>query len=136
MDPLRATTYATGVGALALLLISIPALPTTDWSAVRASTWANVVFLAIGPTAIAYLFYYRGLRAVSPATATITMFSVPVFGTTSSVIFLGESFTALETAGALITITGALLAVLQTSAGRRRTNRSGRSVQGAAAGSG
>ena len=79
---------------------------------------------------------YRGLRAVSPATATITMFSVPIFGTISSVIFLGESFTSLQTSGALITITGALLAVLQTSAGRRRTNRSGRSVQGAAAGSG
>lgn len=124
MDPLRATTYATGVGALALILISIPALPTTDWSTVRPSVWANVVFLAIGPTAIAYLFYYRGLRSVSPVTATITMFSVPVFGTVSSIIFLDESFTVVQIVGALITVVGALLAVLQGPAGRPRTTRS------------
>ena len=112
MDPLRATTYGTGVGALALLLISIPALPSADWSSVRPSTWANVVFLAIGPTAIAYLFYYRGLRSVSPVTATITMFTVPVFGTISSVIFLDESFTVIQVVGALVTVAGALLAVV------------------------
>jgi len=111
MDPLRATTYATGVGALALVLLSIPELPSADWSSVRPSTWANVAFLAIGPTAIAYLFYYRGLRSVSPVTATITMFSVPVFGTVSAVVFLDESFTVVQIVGALITVVGALLAV-------------------------
>jgi len=115
MEPLRATTYATGVGALALTLTAIPSLSTTDWSAVQPSTWANVVFLAVGPTAVAYLFYYRGLRSVSPVTATITMFTVPVFGTFFSVLFLGESFTGVQVVGALTTITGALLAVVQRS---------------------
>jgi drug/metabolite transporter (DMT)-like permease len=113
MEPLRATTYATGVGALGLVLVAIPSIPSADWSGVRASTWATVVFLAIGPTAIAYLFYYRGLRSVSPVTATITMFSVPVLGTISSVLFLHESFTTIQVVGALITIVGALLAVTQ-----------------------
>lgn len=118
MEPLRATTYATGVGALALVLISIPALPEADWSSIHTSTWANVIFLAIGPTAIAYLFYYRGLPAVSPVTATITMFSVPVFGTISSVLFLDESTTMVQLIGTLITIAGALLAVLQNPSDR------------------
>ena len=111
MEPLRATTYATGVGALALMLVAIPSVTHTDWSSVTATAWANVVFLAIGPTAVAYLFYYRGLRSVSPVTATISMFAVPVFGTISSVLFLGESFTVIQTIGALITLVGALFAV-------------------------
>jgi drug/metabolite transporter (DMT)-like permease len=111
IEPLRATTYATGVGALALVLTAIPSLSTTDWPAVAPSTWANLVFLAIGPTAIAYLFYFRALHVVSPVTATVAMFSVPVFGTLFSVLFLGESFTGLQVVGALITIAGALLAV-------------------------
>ncbi|GAA5185957.1 DMT family transporter [Rugosimonospora acidiphila] len=123
MEPLRATAYSTGVGALALALVASPSLSTMDWSAVRTSTWANVAFLAIGPTAIAYLFYYRGLRSVSPVTATITMFSVPVFGTISSVLFLGEPFTVVQIVGALITIVGALLAVTQ---GRRAGQRRGK----------
>jgi drug/metabolite transporter (DMT)-like permease len=111
MDPLRATTYATGVGAVALILVALPSVPGTDWETVSTSTWANVVFLAIGPTAVAYLCYYRGLRSVSPVTATITMFAVPVFGSVTSVLFLGESFTMIQIVGAVITVVGALLAV-------------------------
>ena len=121
MAPLRATTYATGVGALALAVAAIPSLSTTDWAGVRPSTWAIVAFLAIGPTAIAYLFYFRALRSVGPVTATISMFTVPVFGTVSSVVFLGESFTAIQAVGALITIAGALLAVLQGSGKARQS---------------
>jgi drug/metabolite transporter (DMT)-like permease len=77
-----------------------------------------VVFLAIGPTAIAYLFYYRALRSVSPVTATVAMFVVPVFGTISAVLYLHETFTIVQCAGALITIVGALLAVTARSRGQ------------------
>ncbi|WP_326565197.1 DMT family transporter [Amycolatopsis rhabdoformis] len=113
MEPLRATTYATGVGALALVVVAVPSFAGTEWTSVSTLTWANLAFLAIGPTAVAYLFYYRGLRAVSPVTATITMFAVPVFGTVTSVVFLHESFTAGQVAGAVITVVGAVLAVTQ-----------------------
>lgn len=44
MEPLRATTYATCVGALALALIATPSLSKADWSAVRGSTWAKSSF--------------------------------------------------------------------------------------------
>ncbi|MEV4319468.1 DMT family transporter [Actinocrispum sp. NPDC049592] len=111
IEPLRATTYATGMGALALIVIAVPPVAGTDWSSVSAVTWANVVFLAVGPTAIAYLLYYRALRSVSPVTATIAMFVAPVFGTVSSVIFLGESFGTVQLIGALITVAGAILAI-------------------------
>jgi drug/metabolite transporter (DMT)-like permease len=111
MDPLRATTYATGAGALALVVVAVPSFPGTDWSSVSTVTWANLVFLAVGPTALAYLLYYRALRSVGPVTATISMFVVPVFGTVSSVVFLGESFSAVQIIGAVITIVGAVLAI-------------------------
>ncbi|MFF8833762.1 DMT family transporter [Streptomyces sp. NPDC015131] len=113
MDPLRATTFGTLAGALALLLFAIPALPDVDWTALSGATWANVVYLAVGPTAVAYLFYFRGLRVVSPSTATVIMFTVPVFGVTCAVVFLGESFSALQAAGAVVMLAGALLAVTQ-----------------------
>ncbi|MFF1823791.1 DMT family transporter [Kribbella sp. NPDC058245] len=116
IDPLRATTYATGVGALALALVAIPAFPDTHWAEVSTTVWANIIFLAIGPTAVAYLFYYRALHSVSPSTATVAMFTVPVFGTAAAVTFLEESFTTLQIVGAVITIAGALLAVIKMSA--------------------
>ncbi|MFD4242193.1 DMT family transporter [Streptomyces sp. NPDC058525] len=113
MDPLRATTFGTLAGALGLLVFAIPSLPEVDWSGLSGQTWANVVYLAIGPTAVAYLCYYRGLRVVSPSTATVIMFTVPVFGVTCAVIFLGESFTGLQAVGAAVMLAGALLAVTQ-----------------------
>ncbi|MEE1927336.1 DMT family transporter [Streptomyces sp. TRM 70351] len=113
MDPLRATTYGTAAGALGLLLLALPFLPDVEWSGTPGHTWANVVYLAVGPTAVAYLFYYRGLRVVSPSTATVVMFTVPVFGVTCAVVFLGESITGLQLVGAVVMLAGALLAVTQ-----------------------
>ncbi|UQA94902.1 DMT family transporter [Streptomyces halobius] len=113
VDPLRATTFGTLAGALALLVFAVPSFPEVEWSALSSVTWANIAYLAIGPTAVAYLFYYRGLRVVSPSTATVIMFTVPVFGVTCAVIFLGESFSGLQLAGAAVMLAGALLAVTQ-----------------------
>lgn len=113
MNPLHATTFGTLAGAMALLVYAIPALPDMEWTALSGSTWANIAYLAIGPTAVAYLFYYRGLRVVSPSTATVLMFTVPVFGVTCGVVFLSESLTGIQAAGALIMLVGALPAVTQ-----------------------
>lgn len=112
LDPLRATTIGTVVGALALLVPAAPVAAGVDWAAVPASAWANVVYLAVGPTALAYLFYFRGLRVVSPSTATVMMFSVPVFGAAGGVVLLGESIGPVQLSGAAVMLGGALLAVL------------------------
>ncbi len=111
IDPLRATTYGTTVGAVGLLLVAVPAFSGVHWAAVSGTAWLNVVYLAVGPTAMAYLFYFRGLRNVGPSTATMVMFTVPIFGVACSVVFLGESFTAAQFAGGVVMLAGALLAV-------------------------
>nr|WP_091051536.1 DMT family transporter [Micromonospora marina] len=111
MDPLRATTAGTAVGASMLALFAIPSISDADWAAVPGYGWVNVVYLAIGPTAIAYLCFYWGLRSVSPSTATMTMFAVPIFGIACAMLFLGETFHPLQVVGAAIMVVGALLAV-------------------------
>jgi drug/metabolite transporter (DMT)-like permease len=108
---LRATTCGTAVGAIGLLLFALPAIPAVHWTSLSSTTWLNVAYLALGPTAIAYLFYFRGLRKVSPSTATMVMFTVPIFGIACSVAFLKESFTATQVVGGVILLAGALLAV-------------------------
>ncbi|WP_101257902.1 DMT family transporter [Streptomyces barkulensis] len=122
VDPLRATAWSTGAGGLGLVLLAVPEAGDVSWQAVPGPVWANVVFLAVGPTAIAYLFYYRGLRSVSPSAATIMMFTVPVFGAFFSTVFLGESFTGLQLVGTLIMLGGALFATLGARPPRRRAD--------------
>ncbi|WP_242483063.1 DMT family transporter [Streptomyces sp. HSG2] len=120
VDPLRATAWGTGVGGLGLIALAVPEASDVSWQSVSGLAWANVVFLAVGPTAIAYLFYYRGLRSVSPSTATVMMFTVPVFGSFFSTVFLGESFTGVQLVGTLIMLGGALFATLGAMRFRRR----------------
>lgn len=113
MEPLKATTYAMLSGAILLGFYASPKADEVHWAALPASVWLNVVYVAIGPTAVAYLFYYRGVRAVGPSAATTMMFLVPVIGTFCSVVFLGESFGTLQTVGAVVLLVGAFLAVTE-----------------------
>ncbi|RSM74264.1 EamA family transporter [Actinoplanes sp. ATCC 53533] len=117
--PLTATTYAMLTGAVLLGAYAAPSAAGVAWSGVPASGWLNLAFLVIGPTAVANLFYYRGIRAVGPASASIMMFVVPVFGIACSAIFLGESFGAVQAVGAAVLLIGAVLAVSRGRSGNR-----------------
>ncbi|MFI1399905.1 DMT family transporter [Streptomyces sp. NPDC020681] len=113
IEPLRATAYATVAGAALLGIYSAPDLGEVAWSELTPGLWLNVVFLAVGPTALANLLYYRGVGAVGPASASVMMFLVPISATTCAMVFLGESFGTLQTAGALVLLVGSVLAVTQ-----------------------
>ncbi|MER6995116.1 DMT family transporter [Streptomyces sp. NPDC000410] len=69
------------------------------------------------PAAVANLFYYRGVAAVGPASASLMMFTVPVFGSFCAYVFLGESLGPVQTAGAVVLLAGGLLAAM-SGAGR------------------
>ncbi|MEU2022443.1 DMT family transporter [Streptomyces sp. NPDC016469] len=112
MDPLQAVMYSTVAGSLALGVMAAPKFSSVGWSSLSGGFWANAVYLAIGPTAVAYLLYVRGIRDVGASTASVMMFAVPLFGTVFSFISLGESFTWSQGAAALIMLAGALLAVV------------------------
>ncbi|MET7328249.1 DMT family transporter [Nonomuraea sp. NPDC005650] len=122
IEPLKATTYATLSGSVLLGIYSAPSAAGVVWHDVPAYVWLNVAFVALGPTAVANLLYYRGIRDVGPASASIMMFLVPVVGTTCSALFLGESFGTVQAAGAAVLLVGAVLAVTQGRLPVRRRN--------------
>ncbi|MCZ9340999.1 DMT family transporter, partial [Streptomyces sp. TRM76130] len=81
MDPVQAVTYSTVAGSLALGVMAAPEFGSVQWSGLSTGFWVNAVHLAIGPTAIAYLLYVRGIRDVGASTASVMMFAVPLFST-------------------------------------------------------
>ena len=110
IEPLTAMTYATCTGAVLLALVAAPDLGRVPWGALPSEVWLNVAYLAIGATAVANVLYYRGVAAVGPASASLMMFLVPAVNTTCAMLFLDESFTALQAAGAVVLLVGAALA--------------------------
>ena len=110
IEPLTAMAYATCTGAVLLALVAAPDLGRVPWSAQPSRVWLNVAFLAIGATAVANVFYYRGVAAVGPANASLMMFLVPAVNTACATVFLGESFTVVQAVGAVVLMAGAALA--------------------------
>ncbi|MEV5936777.1 DMT family transporter [Streptomyces sp. NPDC052079] len=112
MDPVQAVTYSTVAGSLALAVMAVPHFGSVQWGELSGGFWLNAVHMAIGPTAVAYLLYVRGIRDVGASTASVMMFAVPLFSTLFSFAFLGEYFTWAQGGAAVVMLGGALLAVV------------------------
>lgn len=113
VDPLRATGYGTAAGAVLLAALAAPHLGTITWAALPAEFWINMAYLVAGPTAIAYVLYYQGVRAVGSPNAATMMFAVPVFGAGCATLLLGESLSPVQAVGGVVMLAGAFLAVTQ-----------------------
>ncbi|MCE7008899.1 DMT family transporter [Kibdelosporangium philippinense] len=106
------TTFATTAGALALGVVALPFFGDVQWSTLGAEFWLNQAYLAILPTALAYVMYYEAVRTVGPATASSAMFLVPVFGLLGAWAVLDESITPVQAIGAAGMLVGAFLATI------------------------
>jgi drug/metabolite transporter (DMT)-like permease len=111
IDPLTATAYATTAGSALLAVMAAPSFGEVHWSALPLAFWIDMAYLGVLPTAVAYLFYYRGVRDVGPASSVTMMFLVPVFGSFCAFVLLGQRIGLNQAVGGLLMIIGALLAV-------------------------
>jgi drug/metabolite transporter (DMT)-like permease len=118
-------TAAVALGP-ALLFVPMPAWPSS-------LVVGNVLALALGSTAIAYLLYFRLIESIGPARALTVTFLIPLFGVLWGALFLGEAPTWNTFAGCALILSGTWIATrdrsgLQTSsaAGPRTCARSSR----------
>jgi len=107
-SPLAVTTYAAIVGTAMLAAVAAldgaVAPPSASWRA-----WAAVAFTGICGTAISFVWFYQGVRAIGPARAAVFINLVPVFAIALGVLLLGEPLEASTVIGGAIVIAGVLL---------------------------
>lgn len=82
--------------AVAAFLTSLPLL-AVEWAAGEAiwpsgMGWAIVIFVALGPSLAAQLWFMRGVELIGPNRAGLFVNLVPVFGAFLAVFVAGESF--------------------------------------------
>jgi drug/metabolite transporter (DMT)-like permease len=111
IEPIQATAYATLFGAVFLMVPAIPSFGGVNWPAIPWRIWADLLYLAVGPTAVAYGLYYRGIRDVGPAAASILMLLMPIVGAATAAAVLGESLTPFQILGSCLMLAGAFLAI-------------------------
>ncbi|WP_042795084.1 DMT family transporter [Achromobacter insolitus] len=119
VDALTTTTVTIVIGALMLLLTSLIVEGTPAWEKLGqapASAWGSLLALAFGATAIAYAWYFEGVKALGAGAASGYITLVPVFGVLFSSLWLGEATPANLFIGAALAISGMTLMHV----GRRR----------------
>lgn len=114
LSPIAATTYASLWGSLLLALYAIPSLGQVHWSGLGLDAALSVLYLGIPGTAIAYIWYFDGVKELgAPRTAVFNNF-VPVFGVLLSALLLHERVPLSTLLGGAIVLCGVAL----TSRGR------------------
>ena len=119
VDALTTTTVTTVIGALMLLLTSLIVEGVPAWQKLGqapSSAWGSLLALAFGATAIAYAWYFEGVKSLGAGAAAGYITLVPVFGVLFSSLWLGEATPANLFIGAALAISG--MAIMHF--GRRR----------------
>ena len=101
-------SYALLFGSLLLVVAALPTLHTL--SGLPASSYALLFMLAVVHTTLGFALYTFGLGRLGAGRAAIAATAEPVVAVVLGTALLGESLTVLKVVGALLVISGAVLA--------------------------
>jgi drug/metabolite transporter, DME family len=109
LDALSTTGFAFTVGGLGLAPVSAVAAGGLRFD-LSPTAVALLAALAVGPTAIAYTLYFRGLRTVAASTAAVVMVIEPLTGAGLAALLLHDRLGPVGAAGALLLAAAVVLA--------------------------
>jgi uncharacterized membrane protein len=109
LDDLTVTGFGFTIGGLAL----VPLAQIAGGIDFRPGLAAIglLIALGIGPTAVAYTLYFRGLRSAAASTAALLTLLEPLTGTILAAVLLGERLSASGISGAAVIAAAVLLTV-------------------------
>jgi drug/metabolite transporter (DMT)-like permease len=73
-------------------------------------TIATLIYVVIFPSALAYLFFNRGIALIGPNRAAPFLHLVPVFGSAMAILLLGEQLRLFHLVGYALVLTGVFIA--------------------------
>ncbi len=113
LSPLATTAYAAGFGLLLLAAVAAFELPQVQWSRLGMPEIAAVAYLGLFGTAVGFVWFYEGVKALGAARASVFTNLVPVFGVALALLVFGEPLLASMFFGGLVTLAGVSLTNLE-----------------------
>ncbi len=83
---------------------------------INPTTISVLFYVAIFPSALAYLFFNRGVELIGANRAAPFFHLMPVFGSVMAIGFLGENFQLFHLAGYALVLCGVIIAARKASA--------------------
>jgi len=108
--------FTTGCGALLLMPFSIWEYSTGATLHRDLLTAATLAYVVIFPSALAYLFFNRGIALIGPNRAAPFFHLMPVFGSAMAILLLGETPQLFHVVGYILVLAGVIIAARQSSA--------------------
>jgi drug/metabolite transporter (DMT)-like permease len=102
--------FTFGCGAVVLIPLLIVELYTRPVMAFDAQNVLTLIYVAIFPSAVAYLCFNRGVQLIGANRAAPFFHVVPVFGAAMAMIFLGEQPQLFHVIGFALVLTGVYIA--------------------------
>jgi drug/metabolite transporter (DMT)-like permease len=109
LSPLATTAYASAFGLLLLAAVAAFELPDVQWTRLGMAELAAVLYLGVLGTAVSFVWFYEGVKALGAARAAVFTNLVPVFAVALGVSLLGEPLLASMIVGGLVTLAGVSL---------------------------
>lgn len=103
------TGYSISIGAALYLLVAIPTLVGTDWSAVSTESWLLMVASAVFALSLAYLIWYTSVQRAGTTRTAVWSNVTPVMAILIAVIWLGEPVTVSQVIGSIAIFTGLVI---------------------------
>ena len=107
---LEMTAWTLWAGLPFIVLMGIPDLVRTDWSAVSVGAWLGIVYAGVFAIAIAYLLWYRGVRTIGQSRTSVYQNLVPVVALIAAWLWLAEMPTRQQLIGAGVILAGVIVA--------------------------
>ncbi|UUZ62412.1 DMT family transporter [Polaromonas sp. P1-6] len=109
LSPLLATLWAAIWGTLFLALLALRDVPMLHASSFTPEVWASLAFLGLLGTALAFVWYYEGIRQLGAARTVVFNHLVPIFGVLLGWLVLGEPLSLSLIAGGAMALAGVFL---------------------------
>ena len=106
-------SFTTGCGALMLMPFSVWEFSTGARLQPDLLTAATLAYVVIFPSALAYLFFNRGIALIGPNRAAPFFHLVPVFGSAMAILLLGEALRPFHLIGYALVLAGVVIASRQ-----------------------
>lgn len=121
LSPLASITYAATVGTIALLIPALLDGLLPHLADYRLADWLWIGYLGVFGTAVGFIWYYQGIRAIGPSRAGLFINFVPVSAILLGILVLREPVTASLFVGAALVTVGAFLTNRTAPAAAART---------------
>ncbi len=109
-SPAELMCYTLIIGTLALSPIGVPALFHQNWALVTWRAWAVMGYAVVFPIYISYTIWNWAIMQRGVGYVTLYNYLTPILGGIGSFLILGEQFSAGQLLGAVVVLSGLLLA--------------------------